>query len=58
MRVFIKRKGIASRWEEPTDIEEISIDLEGGGRIDFFQSDSQTLRTTMTKGAKLNIETP
>jgi hypothetical protein len=56
MKVFVKKQG--GQWKELEDIKEISIDMEGGGQIDMFQTDSKTLRATMKKGAKLNIEAP
>jgi hypothetical protein len=57
MKVFVKKQGEGERWLELEDIKEISIDLESGGQIDLLQTDSKTLRATMTDGAKLNIET-
>lgn len=56
MKVFVRKQ--LGRWEELEDIKEISVDLESGGQIDLFQTDSETLRAMMCKGAKLNIETP
>ncbi len=59
MKVWIKGTGVTStQWKELEGVTEISIDMEGGGQIDLFQTDSKTLRATMDKGSRLNIETP
>ncbi len=54
MKVFIKRKN--TPWEELSEVEEVSISLEGSRQLDLSQVDVETLQMVLLNHIRLNLQ--